>query len=225
MTLEQSNDLIVTEFPCVLLSYQTSVYAAFAPLPLLNGSTSNPKDVFFDADARLFNGPIDDFIYAIQQCLNIRNDVVLEFQDMDLQLHSDSYMTNSLCLVQLFKIYTDMRTCQNYSGKIPPLKIKIMPMVSCFKRQLDHLKRSIQDAQVNKKINPYLDKGDMENPISIDDDPKVHSKDEVIVIDDEDEVEKTKITRPFTRHKKMVKRIVQKDIRGSSSLLRFTQFK
>jgi hypothetical protein len=226
MTFDQTQSPSDEEFPCILLSYQTSVYAAFAPLPLLNGSTSNPKDVFFGKDFSLFDGPIDDFIYAVKQSLNIPNDVVLEFQDMQLQLHSDSYMTNSLSLSGIHKVYTDMRIGQNYLGKIPPLKIKIMAMISCFSIQLDRLKEANQEALAKKSNNPYIDKGDCENPISIDDDPKF-TNDEVIVIDDDDDLDvgkKVKITRPFKRNKKS-KRIVQKDLRGSSSILRFTRFK
>lgn len=215
--------------PCVLLSYQSSVYASFAPLPLLNGSTSNPKDVFFVDDHDLFNGSIDDFIFAIQRSLNIKSDILLTFQDMELDLHSDSYMTGQISLAEIHKIYSDKRLVQNYI-KIPPLKVKIIEMASCFKMQLVKLKMENLEALKDKKDNPYLNRGDCENPISIEDDGIVQNflvdDDDVIVIDDDgsdrSEKQRQKITRPYVKRTRKTKRIFQLDVRGSSSVLRFT---
>ena len=124
------NHRMTVALPCILLSYQSSVYASFAPLPLLNGSTSNPKDVFFVDSKDLFYGSIDEFIFVLLKSLHINTDVILHFQDMDLDLHSDSYMTGQLSLQEIHNVYKDLRLVQNYTlDKIPPLKVKILEMV------------------------------------------------------------------------------------------------
>lgn len=188
--------------------------------------------MFFVDGHDLFNGSIDDFIFAIQNSLNITSDVLLSFQDMDLDLHSDSYMTGQISLAEIHKVYSDQRLVQNYI-KIPPLKVKIIEMSSCFKTQLLKLKMENMEALKAKKDNPYLNKGDCENPIAIEDDVleqrEMEETDEVIVIDDDDvndgsvlQQEIQKITRPFVKCRRKTMRIFQSNVRGSSSILRFT---
>ena len=97
------------------------------------------------------------------------------------------------------------------------------------------MKETNQDALKSKKVNPYTDKGDLQNPISIEDDVTSNHvfnnhvlDDEVIIIDDDESnssfqenVTSKKITRPFLKVAKKGIKVRQMDLRGSSQILRF----
>ena len=89
--------------PCVFLSFDSSIFAAFTPYKLKTGQTTNPADVVFLYDPDkiynvpeteeaeivmdLFEGPLDAFIENLKLVFRIQGDLILEIKDLELSIY------------------------------------------------------------------------------------------------------------------------------------------